>query len=408
MPRQQQVNRRNSSKPNLWQSRENLIQEQEPRPEPHGASDRQESPERRPLPRPSSEERHPHYENASAPKDLDVTPTNNNKPTRTPFRITNDNVDSTRVTPIGAAQSSTPVTRYVPTVATTRQPATYQLISAALNTPTHSRSNTDSRKAPVPAQRSSSMVVNRSNLNQNGVMPNRQQNYIPLTRQPNGALPNRPTAGPQHKQPPQQQLPFNKYQQTMPTHNLLYSERRPPVNSNYNPAARDSHYGVYQSMNSVNASRPHPQTQNYVNQPTPVPSARRTLPTYEEARGNRTRSENPYMSHDQINRQSQNSKPIDKPIARDGSNITAKVRPGDNLVVQPVGESCCSSSNPDSGYGGQSGDFYSSHPSPKAATNQTAGNEFDDTWYNRRLQDAARKMNGYSSSHPPRTMTSDV
>lgn len=311
---------------------------------------------------------------------------------------------ATRATPIGAVHSS-PQTRYV---ATTRQPATYQLISAALNNQNNAQSNpvvSQPDRRPVPAQRSNSVVVNRGAVTNNVMLPNRQ---------PNGALPSRPNAG------PNQSLPFNKYQphqqhQQQPSNNLLYSERRQPAHPSQQPVLRNNNreslYGVYQSNVSVNSARP--QSQNYIN--TPTPQIRRPLPTYEEAKGHKTRADNPYMSHDQISRPPMAkllpSSNNDKMQPMRGSKSTPEnLRNGtsDGVVVQTVGESCCSSSNPDSGYGGQNGDFYSNHPSPQNANKP--GNEFD-SWYNRRLQDAARKMNGgggYTGTRPSRTMTSDV
>ena len=416
--------RRHSSRPNLWQSRENLLKhDKEVRPEPNGASERPVSTERQQIPRPASEERHQNYENTptnSNSRDREATPTNYNNRETTPTnyninrvrpqqpqqRHPNDNVDATpiatRANPIGAAHN-TPPTRYI---ATTRTPATYQLISAALNNQNGQQNSTAAvnqpDRRPVPAQRSNSVVANRAAaVNNNGILPNRQIN---------GGMPNRPSAGPN-----QQQLPFNKYQPQQNTNNLLYSERRPLTHSGHQASlresSRESHYGVYQSNASVNSARPPSQPQqNYIN--TPATQARRPLPTYEQAKEQKARAENPYMTHEQVSRP-----PVAKPQPnasndkmqhmRMSKSTPENLRNGtaDGLVVQTAGESCCSSSNPDSGYGGQSGDFYASHPSPQTA--KQAGNEFD-SWYNRRLQDAARKMNGYTGSRPPRTMTSDV
>jgi len=73
-----------------------------------------------------------------------------------------------------------------------------------------------------------------------------------------------------------------------------------------------------------------------------------------------------------------------------------------------TGDSSCGGSNPDSGYGGHSYDYYSGQPSPNNPQASHASKEYD-SWYNRRLQDAAIRINARSgraaSTHQ---MTSDV
>jgi len=136
------------------------------------------------------------------------------------------------------------------------------------------------------------------------------------------------------------------------------------------------------------------------------PQSTINLPSYEEFR-----SQQPRLAHPDRSQLSVTQKETLAHAPASLANNSA-IKPT-AATCQPAatsqpGESCCGSSNPDSGYGGQQYDFYTNQSSlqSKVVRNQTV-EEYDTSWYSKRLQDASRKINN-GHLRPYRTMTSDV
>lgn len=294
-----------------------------------------------------------------------------------------------RVTP---ANLPRPVTETVPSLPTNRsgptpysshgQPATYRLISAALNNPTNSNSQpvVDNRKPPVPAQRSQRLLRTTSSE------PFNHNTAVKVeTAQP---------------------VPFAQYQKSQ----MLYSEshRLPPRHTALQKP------GNYRESTNIAIGTS--------GQPASNANTREPLPSYDEVRDHRntivTTNRTPLPpkvptsnSNAQIpTPRARQLQPDVRAATLDTQQTLSKDKLAINVpLVAQNGESCCGSSNPDSGYGGHNYEFYSSQPSPQQPQSSgTAQSKEYESWYSRRLQDAARKISTYSGLRPQRTMTSDV
>lgn len=190
---------------------------------------------------------------------------------------------------------------------------------------------------------------------------------------------------------------------------------RPTVNNHYQ--------GPNQEPFLYSESRaPHPETTTHKLdshiQPNTHQPSRRPLPSYNNVQGHQMvpPTSNNLYTNTALNRPS-------IPAASKSNMKTLVVQTG-----AAVRESCCGSSNPDSGYGGHSYDIQTNQStvSPQQAATVASGmastvgtrqagmvglRQADvresDSWYSQRIQDVARR-NTHAASQVQRTMTSDV
>ena len=357
-----QVSRRHSTKPSLWQSRENIRQKdltddkdvvvniQPTRP----FTD--DMPERRLVGHREDYIGASHY--ASRGRNYDQPSS----------RMISANNEAPKA-PVRGDHTLPTKTASFMTLPGERKDATYRLISAALNGQnSHNNPPSNTRNTPIPAQRSYRV--------QRNLTASSSQQFLAAE------------AGSQ----PKQTLGYEKPQ--------LYSEsQRTFSRTLVAPSTRNGEQpGQSMAGDRLNGG------------------SRQPLPSYAEVQGQRSSARklqpqtNVHAIHAQTNQ-------APKPKARDfehnsaassnAQTVSKEKLLGTDSITTQTGESCCGSSNPDSGYGGQNYEFYASHPSPQKAAGDPSIKEYD-SWYSRRLQDAARRINTYSGLRPQRTMTSDV
>ncbi|XP_067946022.1 uncharacterized protein [Watersipora subatra] len=229
-------------------------------------------------------------------------------------------------------------------------------------------------------------------------LPIRQLRDTPNTRQPSHA----PTSNIQQDNRQATSLSAIQQQNIAGTSKTRFAETNGSMAHASPSGIQKAEYLYSESSKSSALVTTRPQLQHKTSS-CQISPARLPLPTYQQAKAtqntvkNLSTGFNPQTS--QTNVQQTDASSVE--ISHD-SNFTLA---NGHQTALPA-ESCCASSNPDSGYGGQSYDFYTSRPTQVTGSSQI--NKDYEGWYSRRLQDAARRINAYSDLRPKRTMTSDV
>ena len=190
----------------------------------------------------------------------------------------------------------------------------------------------------------------------------------------------------------------------------VHASCEPPPDSSSHAVNRDRVSTSVQYLLPTN--RPSVSIGSHYHGGTTPTAPRRTLPSYDEIKTARySRISDQSVTGAGVTRSNSNSNRITQaPVQSVQSNESkghsdlvnrlGELKTGARLN-QHAGESCCSSSNHDSGYGGQASDCTLHQVSPQTSA------EYD-SWYNRQLQDAARKIGIYSVLKPHKKMTSEV